>query len=209
LGPDSLLLALPRGGVAAAMAPRLKLPLATWSVIYRLHSRDGREHWVQEAAKVLQEGCDHVVVGTLTDITELRALEEQAQQLTAILESLAETSLLAMAGLDGDLKVVMANARFCALVGFSPQAIVGLPGSALAAGPLATQADGQAWPGENLEATLKSVLEGSDALQRRLLALRSQDGRFHPVEMEILPVAHHAGGVRVLLLVQEGPTASS
>ena len=34
LGPGSLLLALPRGGVAvaAAMAPRLKLPLATWSV---------------------------------------------------------------------------------------------------------------------------------------------------------------------------------
>jgi putative phosphoribosyl transferase len=34
MGPDSLLLALPRGGVAvaAAMASRLNLPLATWSV---------------------------------------------------------------------------------------------------------------------------------------------------------------------------------
>ncbi len=34
MGPDSLLLALPRGGVAvaAAMATRLNLPLATWSV---------------------------------------------------------------------------------------------------------------------------------------------------------------------------------
>lgn len=180
-----------------------KLEQGAWSVTYRLHSRDGREHWVQESAKVLQEGCDHVVVGTLTDITELHALEEQARELAATLESIVHTNLFAVASLDAELRVVMANERFCALVGFDPQVIRGMPAAAFAAGLQDKQPDGRSWPAENLSAAARSVLEGAEPVVRRSLAIRSQDGSIQALEAEIRPVGPNAGKARVLLIVQE------
>lgn len=186
-----------------------KLEQGAWSVPYRLHSRDGREHWVQESAKVLQEGCDHVVVGTLTDITALHALEEQARELAATLESIVHTSLIAVASLDAELRVVMANERFCALVGFNPQVIQGMPAAAFAPGPQDKGPEGRSWPADHLSAAVRSVLDGVEPVVRRSLAIRSQDGNIQALETEIRPVGPHAGKARVLLIVQERGEGSS
>ena len=182
-----------------------------WSVAYRLQSRDGRKHWVQESAKVVQEGSDPVVVGTLTDITELRALEEQARQQLATLAAIFDNSLFALAALDADLRLVLANDSFCSLVGFSREAIQGMPAAAFSAGLAEKAADGSSVPGEDLVVALQAVVAGTDQPRRRQLAIRSQDGSIHGVEAEIVSVGPQgvqspdqpAGQVKLLLIAQE------
>ena len=180
-----------------------KLDQGSWSVSYRLTSFDGRVRWVQESAKVLQESGDHVVVGTLTDITELRCLEEQAKELAATLESVLQTNLFAIASLDGDLRVVKANERFCALVGYSPQAIEDLPATVFAPGTQDKKPDGRSWPGDDLRDAARSVLDGVDQLVRRSVAIRSQDGSIKCLEAEIRPTGAHSGKVGILLVIQD------
>ncbi len=182
-----------------------------WSVAYRLQSRDGRKHWVQESAKVMQEGSDPVVVGTLTDITELRALEEQARQQQATLEAVLHNHLFALAGLDADLRLVLANDSFCTLVGFSREAVQGMSAAAFAAGAPEPLRDGPCQSSQDLVISLQAVLAGTDQSQRRTLAIRRHDGSILGVEAEILPVGQPAtqapdqpaGQMRLLLIVQE------
>ncbi len=188
-----------------------------WSVAYRLQSRDGRKHWVQESAKVMQEGSEPVVVGTLTDITELRALEEQARQQLATLEAIFDNNLFALAGLDADLRLVLANDSFCSLVGFSRESIQGMPAAAFAAAPVEQAADGSSRPGEDLVVALQAVVAGADQPRRRQLAIRSQDGSIHAVEAEIVAVGQQglqppdqpAGQVKLLLIAQERAAGST
>ncbi|MCX5948968.1 MAG: PAS domain S-box protein [Cyanobacteria bacterium] len=172
-----------------------------WSVAYRLLDQNGRRHWVQESARVMQEGGDPVVVGTLTDITDLRALEEQARELAATLEAVLHTNLLAIAGLDADQRLVLANQRFCDLVGYSRQAIQGMPAAAFAPGPQDLGADGGA--GDALGAAVQALLAEPDQRQRRRLALRGQDGRLITMTAEIQAVGQQGGPMRVLLIAQE------
>jgi PAS domain S-box-containing protein len=177
------------------------LEKGAWSVAYRLLGQNGGHRWVQESGRVMQEGGDPMVVGTLTDITDLRALEEQARELAATLEAVLHTSLLAIAGLDADLRLVLANERFCDLVGYSRQAIQGMPAAAFAPAPQDLRADGGS--GDELAAAVQALLAEPDQRQRRRLALRGQDGRLITVTAEIQAVAQQGGAMRVLLIAQE------
>lgn len=74
-----------RERVAAARAPDRQ----QWSVRYRLITRDGRQISVQESARVVSDGGQPWVVGTLADVTGLRALEDRASELSATFESVS------------------------------------------------------------------------------------------------------------------------
>ena len=147
-----------------------------------------------------------MVVGTLTDITDLRALEEQARELAATLEAILHTSLFAIAGLDADQRLVLANQRFCDLVGYSRQAIQGMPAAAFAPGPQKLGPDSGS--GDGLGAAVQLLLAKPDQSQRRRLTLRGQDGRLISMEAEIQAVGQQGGPMRVLLIAQELAPAS-
>ncbi|MFZ0406906.1 MAG: chemotaxis protein CheB [Cyanobium sp.] len=180
-----------------------------WSLVYRLISRDGSKHWVQESARVMRESGDPVVVGTLTDITELRALEQQVGELTTTVGAILNTSLLAIAGLDADLHLMLANDSFCAVAGYSQQEIQGMAAAAFAPGPQDLGPDGRTRSGDDLASAVRAALKSPDQQQRRWLALRSQDGNIHAMEAEIKCVGEQTGQLRVLLIAQEREPGST
>ncbi len=161
-----------RERVAAAREPGR----GQWSVRYRLTTRDGRQLWVLESARVVSDGGEQSVVGTLADVTALRALEDRASELSATFESVFHARTFGVAVLDAQLRVAMANQTFCAMVGFDPDSIVGVT-SALFAPEAAAE----------LGADARAALAGSQptALAIRTIELRGRDGTLHPVEAEI------------------------
>jgi hypothetical protein len=66
---------------------------------------------VEESARVVSDAGDRFVVGTLADVTPLRALEEHASELSAIFESVFHTSSFAVAVFDEHDRLMMANGR--------------------------------------------------------------------------------------------------
>jgi len=164
-----------------------------WSVEYRLISREGICRWVRESARVLEEGDGSTVVGTLTDITELRELQEQSRDLQAVFASLFQADRWGVAVFDDQGRLVMANARFCALVGMASTAIVGVACAQLE--PESSQ---------GLCAALQEALVVGAPVVARRLALLSQGGDVVEVEAEIRAVASEDASARAVLIVQPG-----
>ena len=95
----------------------------------------------------------------------------------------------------------VSNERFCDLVGYSRQAIQGMPAAAFAPAPQDLRADGGS--GDELAAAVQALLAEPDQRQRRRLALRGQDGRLITMTAEIQAVGQQGGAMRVLLIAQE------
>ncbi len=167
------------------------LNLAGWSVRYRITTRDGRQIWLAETARVVNDGAEPFVVGTLADVTALRALEDQARELSAGFESVFHARSFGTAVLDEQLRVVMANEMFCSLVGFDPESIVGVA-SALFATPAALEA---------LRQAAEAALAGSQPAVRPL-QLVSRDGSSLQVQAEIRALSRPAGNGRITMIVQ-------
>lgn len=169
-----------------------------WSVRYQINTRDGRRIWVRETAKVVDQGHEHFVVGTLADITELRALEVKAQKLSSTFEGVFHTQCFGVAVLDDQLRVELANDRFCEMVGFDQPSIHGVP-----VAMLVTQA-----AQEVLLADAASVLEGSKPVAIRSLPLKGTGGQVRMADVELRAVPGEAGRSSVTLIVREAQPPS-
>jgi len=173
------------------------LARGSWSVEYRLACRDGAYRWLRESARLLEEGDESFVVGTLTDLTSQRDLEERSRDLEAVFEAVFNSGRWGVALFDNQGRLELANRRFCDLVERDPAGIVGLACTELEADPSA-----------GLCAALREVLiPGAAGGVVRSLELRTAQGGLLPVVAEILAVAREAASARALLLVQaEGST---
>lgn len=147
-----------------------------WTVTYRITSRDGRQIWVKESAKVVRHGAERFVVGTLADVTAAHALEARANELTAIFESVFHSESFGVAVLDEGHRVVMANAVFCAIVGFDLASIVGVCVEMLC-------------PEAEFEALILETRESGDGKKkpksRPMLPLKSRDGGLQWLPVEV------------------------
>lgn len=132
----------------------------SWTVEYRLIRRDGGCRWVRESARVLEEGDDSYVVGTLNDITALRDLAVRSRDLEPVLTALMARGRGPMALLEADGRIALANEPFAALLGLDPAALTGT-----AIGSLAPDDDG-------LAGALAEVVQAGAAPLRRTLHLR-------------------------------------
>jgi two-component system CheB/CheR fusion protein len=179
------------------LASKRDLDRGSWSVEYRLACRDGAYRWLRESARLLEEGDESFVVGTLTDLTSQRDLEERSRDLEAVFEAVFNTGRWGVALFDDQGRLELANRRFCDLVERDPGGIAGLACTELEADPSA-----------GLCAALREVLVlGAAGGIVRSLELRSAQGRLLPVVAEIRSVAREAASARALLLVQaEGST---
>jgi len=168
------------------------LARGSWSVEYRLACCDGAYRWLRESARLLEEGDESFVVGTLTDLTSQRDLEERSRDLEAVFEAVFNSGRWGVALFDDQGRLELANRRFCDLVERDPGEIVGKACTELEADPAA-----------GLCAALREVLvPGAAGGVVRSLQLRTAQGELLPVVAEILAVAREAASARALLLVQ-------
>jgi two-component system CheB/CheR fusion protein len=166
--------------------------LGQWSVRYRLTTRDGRQIWVLESARVVSEGSQQFVVGTLADVTALRELEDRASELSATFESVFDARSFGVVVLDAQLRVVMANPTFCALVGFDQDSIVGVSSALFA--PEAV---------EGLSADARAALAGTQPTAIRTVQLKSPQGPLHPVQAEIRALPQPSARAVITLIVHD------
>jgi len=110
-----------------------------------------------------------------------------------VFASLFQADRWGVAVFDDQGRLVMANARFCALVGMASTAIVGVACAQLE--PESSQ---------GLCAALQEALVVGAPVVARRLALLSQGGDVVEVEAEIRAVASEAASARAVLIVQPG-----
>ncbi|MGB5135779.1 MAG: chemotaxis protein CheB [Prochlorococcaceae cyanobacterium] len=177
-----------RGRVTAAREPGQR----QWSVRYRLSTRDGRQIWVLETARVVSEGSQPFVVGTLADVTALQELEDRASELSATFESVFDARSFGVIVLDAQLRVVMANQTFCAMVGFDQKSIVGVSTALFA--PEAV---------EELSADARAALAGSRPTAIRTLQIKGPQGSLHPVQAEIRALPQPSARAVITLIVHD------
>jgi len=145
---------------------------------------------------VVSDGGQPFVVGTLADVTALQELEDRASELSATFESVFDARSFGVIVLDAQLRVVMANQRFCAMVGFDQDSIVGVSVALLA--PEAV---------ELLSADARAALAGSQPSSIRSMELKGRDGSLHPVQVEIRALSQPCGQAVITLIVNHSAAA--
>jgi len=173
------------------------LDRGSWSVEYRLACRDGAYRWLRESARLLEEGDESFVVGTLIDLTSQRDLEERSRDLEAVFEAVFNSARWGVALFDDQGRLELANRRFCDLLERDPGGIVGLACTEL-----------EAESSAGLCAALREVLAtGAAGGVARSLLLRTAQGGELPVLAEIQAVERESAPARALLLVQDEGSA--
>ncbi|WP_259720742.1 chemotaxis protein CheB, partial [Synechococcus sp. CS-1328] len=181
-----------------------------WSVRYQLIRRDGQPLWVLETAKVINAepqaagskdapsntpNPDHsaFVVGTLADISEQRATEERAHDMSAIFEAVFQTQVFGVAILDDQHRVVMGNEALCSLVNLDSQLIQGIPISLISS------------PGfeQEIVSAAADVLSGNDLAATRTLQLKGKDGDTPWVTAEVRRLPRTIATAVVLVILQD------
>jgi two-component system CheB/CheR fusion protein len=166
-----------------------------WSMRYRLRRRDGTVLWVRERANAVspEPPAAGFVVGTLVDVTELQALEEQARRTSAVFESVFHTGFFGVAILDRQQRLLLANECLAALVGLDPQTLAGIPTRLLAAeSHLQALAEG-----------IREALAAPDLPVGLTLLLRGGAGGAAWVTAEIRALPQGAGEAVAVLIVQD------
>ncbi len=93
---DHAILVEDRAGVAEARRSGAQ----GWRVTLRLRIADGRIRAFEEVATVLDDGIDHEVVGTLSDVTEVRLMERRNALLASAFQEIQATEIQSIALLD-------------------------------------------------------------------------------------------------------------
>ena len=97
-----------------------------WVVEYRIVARDGRERWVRETGSRAGGIGGPELVGTLADITERHEIEQRAADLTMAYDTAFHTSVMGVAMLDPEDRVLFANDAFSRMTGYDSHEVVGL-----------------------------------------------------------------------------------
>ncbi len=179
-------------GDRARVAAARDLLQGHWTVTYQITTRDGRQIWTKESARVVRHGAERFVVGTFADVTELHALEARANELSAIFESVFHSESFGVAVLDHGHRVVMANAVFCAVVGFDLASIVGVCAEMLC-------------PREELDALILEAGECGDGKRpksRPMLPLKTREGGLQWLPVEVRTPRQPSAEGLITLIVQ-------
>jgi len=181
----------------ARLAASRDLDRGSWLVDYRLACRDGAYRWLRESARLLEEGDESFVVGTLTDLSVQRDLEAKSRDQEAVFAAVFNSGRWGVALFDEHGLLEQANRRFCDLVERDPGGIVGLACTEL-----------EADPANGLCAALREVLvPGARRGTVRSLELQTARGGGLPVVAEFLAVGRESAPARALVLVQDGGSA--
>ena len=158
-----------------------------WRVNYRMRLRDGSVIAVQEVARVLDDPDDHSVVGTLTDVTELRRLERRNQLLAFAFQSTQATETLPIALVDDALCLLTVSESFAACLGRPAKELIGQP----LAGGMADLA--------------QQVLRSHQPLSGQQLDVLPADEEGRRIRLELIPLGQQGNTLGLLLrLLKEG-----
>jgi two-component system, chemotaxis family, CheB/CheR fusion protein len=102
-----------------------RLDSTGWRVTYRIRLRDGSESTLQEVARVLDDHNDRSVVGTLSDVTEIRRLERRNQLLASAFQVIQATEPQPMMLLDDTLYLLTVSESLADYLGLPVQELIG------------------------------------------------------------------------------------
>ena len=145
----------------------------------RLRRADGSTITVLNSATLVEEGAELFVRGALTDITELRNVEQEQRRLAAIVRC-SEDAILSLT-LEGKIETWNAGAQ--RIFGYSAAEIIGQPISHIA-------------PSDRMEeflGILKEIRDGHE--EHRETIRRRKDGRCIDIALSSSPITDAAGAV--------------
>ena len=166
-----------------------------WTVQYRIIRRDGEQRWVTENAKVLTEEMDRYVVGTLSDITQVRQAQDHCRDLSVLFETLIQSPSFSVAVFDSSQRVVLVNASLCHRIGFERDSLVGSPASLFCQLPEAATVP------VSTDAPADGPLFVSESF-----SLRHRDGQTLQASVELWPLPSSMGSALLLMVL---PTPQS
>ncbi|MFN7901159.1 MAG: CheR family methyltransferase [Synechococcaceae cyanobacterium] len=176
-----------------------------WRVTYRLRLRDGSEIALQEVARVLDDpNDDRSVVGTLTEVTELRRLERRNQLLACAFQATQATETLPLALLDEALCLVTVSESFAALFGQPPPELIGQPLATLAQ-RWELQSRGAAdalvsgLPLRQLQDLALQALRSQQPLRGQRLEADPSRADSLPIHVELIPLGPRGDGLGLLV----------
>lgn len=195
------------GDQQAVKAAR-RLDSKGWRVTYRLRLRDGGEITLQEVARVLDDHNDRSVVGTLTDVTEMRRLERRSQLLACAFQAIQATETQAFMLLDDSLCLMSVSESLASYLGPTAQEMIGQQLESLAKQwPCTKSAHSAGKPvGLGLDQLSDLANEALHSQQPRIV-LQLETGRADDPEggigVELLPLIHRGDvlGLLVRLLL--------
>lgn len=178
-----------------------------WSVTFRLRLRDGRERAFQEVASVLDDSSDHAVVGTLTDVTEVRRLERRHALLASAFQQSQAKESKPIALLDDALEFVSVTDSFASCCGRSAGELCGQSLADLeTALTLAVEPDQsqQAGPPGSLRQLVQQVIRSHQPARQQpvLLSCPARPGPARRACLDLLPLGEPGKRIGVLLHLQ-------
>jgi PAS domain S-box-containing protein len=93
----------------------------------RMKRRDGSEVWVEDSCRYIRDEKGQVVIheGVLRDITERKRAEEALKRSEERYRTLVESMNDGLLQVDNDDVICFVNQRFCQMVGYTPQELLG------------------------------------------------------------------------------------
>lgn len=170
-----------------------------WTVHFRLNRRDGQQRILQEVATLLDESNDHCIVGTLTDVTQQRQLEQQNQLLASAYQSLVAIEAQPIALLDQDLRFLLVSESFAAAMARRPQDLQGQlleqlePILKLSPQPSPAPTPAQQLPADLVQLA-RRVVSSSHPTTGQMAVLSLGDSPGRSVELAMLPLGWHQDG---------------
>lgn len=188
----------------AAVAAARRNGAQGWRVTFRLRIPDGRERAFEEVATVLDDGNDHEVVGTLTDVTEVRRMERRNALLASAFQEMQASETQSIALLDDTLQFVSVSEAFAACFARPARELRGQSLDCLDAAltlPLPSDRQTESAPTSpgSLRQLVQDVIHGDRSVQRQSVLLTSDDQSGEQAHLDLLPLVESGQGLGVLL----------
>jgi two-component system CheB/CheR fusion protein len=191
----------------AAVETARRTALEDWNVTFRLRVRDGRERAFQEVASVLENSGDQEVVGTLTDVTEVRLLERRHALLACAFQAIQEAETKPIALLDDTLAVVSVSDSFASWFGRQASDLCDKPFEGLEAALKSMVEQDQALDEtitgpSSLRELVEQVIRRQPPAARQAIVQPSANPLRRPARLELLPLGESGAALGVLLHLQ-------
>jgi len=188
----------------AAVAEARRSSEQGWRITFRLHLPDDRVRAFEEVATVLNDGIDHVVVGTLTDVTDVLLLERRNALLACAFQEIQASEAQSIALVDDMLQFVTVSDAFAACFGRPAHQLRGhsldcladiltlLPGSD-------PQAETGPTPPLSLRQLVEEVINNHRSAHRQSVLLLSGELPGEHALLDLLPLSESGRALGVLL----------